>query len=157
MAVQILTIGKLKKTGLSSLLEEYVGRIDRMCPCQVRFLRESRYRDEARDGAMILEEEGRRFLEAIPDGTHCILLDQAGKAMDSVEFSRFLERLLTSERREVALVVGGFLGVSEAVRKRADTRLSLSAMTLPHEIALLVLAEQVYRALTIARRIPYHK
>ncbi len=77
--------------------------------------------------------------------------------MDSLIFAKWLERLTTDQPHGVTFVLGGDVGFDDSVRRRADSLLSLSAMTLPHQIARLVLLEQIYRACTLMRNIPYHK
>lgn len=157
MDLEILMIGKVKSPPVAGLLEEYTNRIRRFCPCRVRGLRESRYSDEVKDGAKIIEEEGERILAALAPGAMCVALDAGGQSMDSLRFSRFLEERLFRERRRVVFVVGGYLGLSSRVKEQAAMMLSLSKMTLPHEMAALVLTEQLYRAFTIMKHLPYHK
>ena len=77
--------------------------------------------------------------------------------MDSLKFAKWLERMTMEQPYGVTFVVGGDVGLADAVRKRADLLLSLSAMTLPHQLARVVLLEQIYRACTLIRNIPYHK
>lgn len=105
----------------------------------------------------VREAEGERILARIPDGAEVMLLTRDGKAMDSRGLARWLNGHALHGSRGVALVIGGAFGVSSAVRGRAQRRLSISAMTLPHEVARLVVAEQLYRAGTIIRNEPYHK
>jgi 23S rRNA (pseudouridine1915-N3)-methyltransferase len=157
MDLEILMIGKFKNPHVSALVDGYVERTRRFCPCRVRGLRESRYADEGKDGPRIMAEEGTRFLEALNPDAYCVALDSGGCIMDSMRFSRFLDEHLIQSRRRLAFVVGGFLGLSPPVKERAALTLSISAWTLPHELAVLVLAEQLYRALTILRHVPYHK
>lgn len=155
--IDVLTIGRMKSAHLASLAEDYLGRITRFTPCRHRALRESRHRDESRSGHAILEEEGRRFLEALEKGAFCILLDREGRTMSSEAFSRVLGERAGGPGRQTAFLIGGFLGVSEEVRQRADLVLSLSPLTFPHELALVLLLEQIYRGFTILNRIAYHK
>jgi len=157
MDLQIRMIGKFKNSNLAAVCDEYVGRIGRFYSCQIKHLRESRYSDEKKEGLRILEEEGLRLLDGLPPGACCVLLDQRGQRLDSIQFSQFLEQALNRNCRSMNFLVGGFLGVSEQVKARMDFTLSLSPMTLAHEIAVVVLMEQVYRAITILKRIPYHK
>ncbi len=77
--------------------------------------------------------------------------------MDSLKFAKWLERLTIDQPHGVTFVVGGDVGLSDALRQRADLLLSLSAMTLPHQLARVVLLEQIYRACTLMRNVPYHK
>jgi 23S rRNA (pseudouridine1915-N3)-methyltransferase len=85
------------------------------------------------------------------------VLDERGQMLDSLKFARWLERLTIDSPHGIHFVVGGDLGLDDSVRNRADKVLSLSAMTLPHQVARVVLLEQIYRACTLIRNIRYHK
>ena len=156
--IDFVTIGKLQNPHTAALAVDYLERISRFAKCRHRPLRPSRLRDENRNGPAIMEEEGERILEALEGNAWCVLLDREGKAMDSRAFSRLLEsRAAGPGKIDAAFVVGGFLGTAKAVRDRADVVLSISPMTLPHELAFLFLLEQVYRGLTIMNHVAYHK
>jgi len=86
-----------------------------------------------------------------------VVLDERGQQLDSLKFAKWLERLTIDQPDGVNFVVGGDIGLDDTVRQRADKLLSLSAMTLPHVLARVVLVEQIYRACTLMRNIPYHK
>lgn len=101
--------------------------------------------------------EGRALLERVPRELELFAVTRTGKAMRSRSLARYLERLGTYGRPGAAFLLGGAHGLSEEVHGRASYRLSLSPMTLSHEVARLVLAEQIYRAGTILRGEPYHK
>lgn len=102
----------------------------------------------------VLRDEGRKLLAALPTPGRTIALDTAGRAFDSLGFAAELRRHL--EAGPVTFVIGGSLGLDEAVRARADELLCLSLLTLPHQLARVVLAEQLFRALKIARGETYH-
>lgn len=105
----------------------------------------------------VLDREGERILKQIGPGDKVVLLDGQGRGMTSEAFAAFLERQLASGRGKPTFVIGGAEGVSQAVRDRADQVLSLSTMTLPHELARLVLLEQLYRGFTILKGKRYHR
>lgn len=105
----------------------------------------------------VRREEGRRILRALPKEAAVFLLTRNGKGMTSPGLARYLERQQAGAARDVVFVIGGAHGVDAAVEERATFSLSLSPMTLPHDLARLVLAEQLYRAGTILRGEPYHK
>ncbi len=104
-----------------------------------------------------MRAQSARLLAGIPREGYTVVLDERGQPMDSLKFAKWLERLTIDQPHGVTFVVGGDVGVSETVRQRADLLLSLSAMTLPHQLARVVLLEQIYRACTLMRNIPYHK
>lgn len=105
----------------------------------------------------VKDAEADRLLARIPAEFELVALTRDGRGMDSRELSRYLERHAVRSSAGVAFVIGGAFGLGDAVLARARRRLSLSAMTLPHEMARLILAEQLYRAGTILRGEPYHK
>lgn len=105
----------------------------------------------------VREAEGERILARLPSELEGVALTREGKGMDSEELARWLQRHAVRSLPGPAFVIGGAHGLSAAVLERCRRRLSLSAMTLPHEMARLVLAEQLYRAGTILRGEPYHK
>src|SRR6267378_1162823 len=98
-----------------------------------------------------------RLLAAIPQQGYTVVLDERGQSMDSLKFAKWLERLTVDQPYGVTFVLGGDVGLDDPIRERADKVLSLSAMTLPHQLARVVLLEQIYRACTLMRNIPYHK
>lgn len=109
------------------------------------------------DRDAVLAAEGERILARIPDGTEVVALTRDGAAWSSRRLADYLGERAVHGLGDVAFVIGGAWGLHRSVRQRATRRLSLSSMTLPHEMARLVLAEQLYRAGTILRREPYHK
>ena len=104
----------------------------------------------------VRDREGERILAQVPSGASLVACAEGGKAMTSPVFATWLQAART-EARDVAIAIGGAFGLAEAVTKSASMRLSLAPFTLPHELARVVLMEQVYRAGTIVRGEPYHK
>ena len=149
----MIWVGKTRNGHLRALSEEYLKRLSRFARCEVTEVREGAAADERQ----CLEEEGKRILGALASDTLTVLLDVEGGQWDSAELAAQIEAWQGRSVKEVAFVVGGHLGVSEAVRRRADVRWSLSRLTLTHEMARVLLAEQLYRAFTIMRGLPYQK
>lgn len=108
------------------------------------------------DGPKVMAAEAERILARVPTGAQVVALTRTGKGMTSRGLSKWLDAAAL-HGRDVVLVIGGAFGLHASVLDRADRQLSLSPMTLPHEIARLVLSEQIYRAGTISRNEPYHK
>ncbi len=108
------------------------------------------------DGDAVMAAEAERILSRVPEGARVIALERVGKGMTSRGLSRTLDKAAV-HGQDVVFVIGGAFGLHASVLERADRALSLSPMTMPHEIARLVLAEQIYRAGTISRNEPYHK
>jgi 23S rRNA (pseudouridine1915-N3)-methyltransferase len=141
---------------LASAAERYLDRIRHFFPIEVIEVRPERGR-QAQSDVAIMRAQSARLVAAIPEKGYVVVLDERGQVFDSLKFAKFIERLTTGQPYGITFVVGGDVGLDENVRKRADTVLSLSAMTLPHQIARVVLLEQIYRACTLIRNIAYHK
>lgn len=154
MRLRLIWVGKTRNEHLRALAEDYLKRLSRFARCEVTELRES----AASDGRACVEEEGKRILGALASDALTVLLDVAGEMVwSSEDLAARVEGWEGRSVKGVAFVVGGHLGVSEDVRRRADVRWSLSRLTLTHEMARVVLVEQLYRAYTIARGVPYQK
>ena len=154
MRVLVIVVGKPREPGLAAAIEEFETRAARYWPLDVHEVREEPARGASAD--LVREREGERRLARVPAGAEVVACDVEGVAMSSDAFAQWLQRTREAAR-SVALVVGGAYGLSDTVRTRAKSRLSLAPWTLPHELARLVLAEQLYRAGTIVRGEPYHK
>ena len=150
--INIVAVGKIKEKALTSLIEEYVKRISGYSKISI-----TEVADEANDRSDVKEIEGQRILKQIKDDAYVILLDLQGKEIDSVQFSKLIHDINTYHASNITFVIGGSLGVSEQVRKRADYRLKISEMTFPHNLARLIILEQIYRAYKIANNETYHK
>ena len=154
MRLRLIWVGKTRDAHLRALVGEYLKRLSRFVRCEVTELRES----GAEDPRACLEEEGKRIVGALASDALAVLLDVSGETRwSSEELAAQVELWEGRSVREVTFVVGGHLGVSEGVRGRAQVRWSLSRLTLTHEMARVVLVEQLYRAYTIARGLPYQK
>jgi 23S rRNA (pseudouridine1915-N3)-methyltransferase len=141
---------------LGAVIDRYLNRIKHFFPIEVTEVTPERGRQGSKDGS-IMRAQSARLLEAIPESGYTVVLDERGRPMDSLKFAKLLERLTIDQPHGVTFVLGGDVGFNDAVRERADLLLSLSAMTLPHQLARAVLLEQIYRACTLMRNIPYHK
>lgn len=143
---------------LASVMERYLGRIKHFYPVEVLEVAPERGRQSESDAAIIRRRsESARLLAAIPPRGFNVVLDERGQPIDSLKFAKWLERLTIDQPHGVNFVMGGDAGLDDAVKQRAQKLLSLSAMTLPHQLARVLLLEQIYRACTLMRNIPYHK
>ncbi len=152
MELHLLAVGKLRPA-FREACDEYVRRLRRVVPLTEREVREA-----GRAGSVALqrEEEGKRVLELVPDDADLTLLDLGGLPWSSEQVAEQLQAW-RERGRDHALLIGGAVGVSAAVRARATDAWSLGPLTLPHELARVLVAEQLYRATTILRGEPYHK
>ena len=155
MKLRFLWIGKTKRAPLKELIRDYMNRIGKFAAIEVTELRDRD--DVGGDARRIIDKEGEDILSRTRPGDYLIALDQKGREVDSSRFAQMLERHRLAGTKSITFVIGGHIGLSESVRQRADFALSLSKMTLTHELARLFLVEQVYRAFAIIHDLPYQK
>jgi 23S rRNA (pseudouridine1915-N3)-methyltransferase len=151
----IAAVGAPRDRALGAAITEYETRAGRYWPLDIKTIREESARHLA--PAVVRDREGERLAAAIGPATMVVACAEGGERMTSTEFARWLQSERETARRDVAFVIGGAFGLGAAVLAGADRQLSLAPWTLPHELARLVLAEQLYRAGTIVRGEPYHK
>ena len=159
MKIKIVTVGKLKEKYLKDGIAEYSKRISRFATVEMVELADEKTPDRASDSenAKILDVEGNRILSKIGDREFVVVLAIEGKTLSSEEFSKQLEQASINGSSTLTFVIGGSLGLSKEVKKRANLSVSFGRLTLPHQLMRLVLIEQIYRAFTIQQGSPYHK
>lgn len=159
MKIKIVTVGKLKEKYLKDGIAEYSKRLSRFANLEMIELTDEKTPDRASDSEnqKILELEGTRILSKIGDRDFVIVLAIEGKTLSSEEFSKQLEQAPINGFSTLTFVIGGSLGLSPQVKKRANLSISFGRLTLPHQLMRLVLVEQIYRAFTIQQGSPYHK
>lgn len=143
MRIAIIAVGKMKQAGLRAELDDYLGRIKRFATCSEVELKDAPEKELVP-----------RFEKALPERAKIVALEVSGRALDSQGLARFVAQL-ERDPGSAAFLIGGAYGLPAAISKRADYQLSLSPLTLPHRLARVVLAEQLYRAFTILRNEPY--
>ncbi len=159
MNISIVTVGKLKEKYLKQGIEEYTKRLGSYAKIDIIEVADEKAPEELSQGEMeqVKQKEGERILAKISPDAHVIALAIDGKQKSSEDLAASLDRLATYGKSKVAFVIGGSLGLSDTVLKRADEQLSFSKMTFPHQLMRLILVEQIYRAFRINRGEPYHK
>lgn len=159
MKIKIVTVGKLKEKYLKDGIAEYSKRLSRFANLEMIELADEKTPDRASnsENQKILEIEGTRILSKIADRDFVIVLAIEGKTLSSEEFSKQLEQAPINGFSTLTFVIGGSLGISPQVKKRANLSISFGRLTLPHQLMRLVLVEQIYRAFTIQQGSPYHK
>lgn len=159
MQIRIIAVGKIKEKYLQDGIAEYEKRLRPYVKLLITEIPGEKRPSSASPAAepAALEKEGQRILAAVTEGTLLIALDVRGQSWTSEDMADALRVWEISGRSHVAFVIGGDLGLSAAVLKRSDLRLSLSKMTFTHPMARLLLLEQVYRACRINSGEPYHK
>ncbi len=159
MKITILAVGKVKEKFYSQAAAEYIKRLGKYCKLDVIEVADEKTPDGASDtvNRKIKEKEGERLLSHIKEGMYVIALAIEGKQRSSEELADRLAELGIRGDSNLAFVIGGSLGLSEAVMARADESLSFSRMTFPHQLMRVILLEQIYRGFRIMHREPYHK
>ncbi len=159
MNISIICIGKLKEKYWSEAVTEYSKRLKRFCNLEIIELRESRLPDKAgkAEEDAVKENEGEEILKKIKDNMYVITLEVQGKKLSSEKLAMHMEKLVLEGNSNIAFIIGGSLGLSPAVSKRANYSLSFSDMTFPHQMMRVILLEQIYRSFKINHNETYHK
>ncbi len=154
MRLRLIWVGKTKNEHVRALLTDYLQRLGRFVRCEVMELRES----AGADDRVVVEEESKRIAGALRADSVTVLLDVEGRReWSSQELAAQVESWQLEGKKEIAFIIGGHLGVAPELKAKADMRWSLSRLTLTHEMARVVLVEQLYRAYTILHGLPYQK
>lgn len=156
MRLVVAVVGKARNQALGEAIRDYETRAARYWPLEVHEVREERAGAGADSRDRVRAREGARLAEKIPAGVRTVACEAGGRALDSERFAELL-RSARDQDRDLAFLIGGAFGLATDLSTRSQMRLSLAPWTLPHELARLVLAEQIYRAGTIVRGEPYHK
>ncbi len=159
MNITLITVGKIKEKFYRDAVEEFVKRLGRYCKIKIVEVVDENTPNNAPEAIeeQIKNKEGERILKYITDSMHVIALAIEGKECSSVKFAEKLERLGIEGNSDICFVIGGSLGLSKDVYKRADELLSFSPMTFPHQLMRVILLEQIYRCFRIIHNEPYHK
>ena len=155
MWLRFVWIGETKDPNLLTLEERYLKRLGYFFRCSRSFVPEiKRVRHQEKRA---FKREASLLADKISPDTYLIALDETGREYSSPDFARLLEGLLNQGKAGITFVTGGSSGLPDQIKNDANLKWSLSSLTLPHELARVVLLEQVYRAMTIVSRVPYHK
>lgn len=152
MKARLIVVGRTERGFVADGVAYYLDRLERVCPVDIVVLPEAGRGDRTHQQHV----EGERILAALRPGEQVVVLDERGMGLGSTGFADRLGKWRDQGVRQVAFVIGGAYGLSDAVRERADLVLSLSPMTFPHQLVRVLFAEQLYRAFSILRGAPYH-
>lgn len=158
--VNIICIGKVKEKYFTDAINEYAKRLSAFCKFTVVELAEEKIKSNNPNASQISEvinAEGRRILQKICQSDYVIAMCIEGKMFSSEELSKTIDSISISGKSTVDFIIGGSYGLSNDVKQRADLRLSMSKMTFPHQMARMILSEQIYRAFEILSNGKYHK
>lgn len=159
MKITIITVGKIKEKYLREAIAEYSKRLSKYCKLEILEVIDEKTPDNA---SIIVEnqirdKEGERILKLIKDDAYVITLEIGGTMLDSVEFADKINSLGIQGKSHICFVIGGSLGLGDAVCRRSDYAVSFSRMTFPHQLMRVILLEQIYRGYRIINHEPYHK
>ncbi|MBE6778382.1 MAG: 23S rRNA (pseudouridine(1915)-N(3))-methyltransferase RlmH [Ruminococcaceae bacterium] len=159
LSVDIICVGKLKEAYWRDACQEYVKRLGAYCKIRILEVGEERLPDNPSPSQITatLEAEGQRILSLIPTSGTVMALCIEGKLCSSPDLADYIQKQTVSGVSHLSLVIGGSWGLSPAVKKRADLRLSMSPMTFPHQLARVMVLEQLYRSFQITSGGKYHK
>ena len=159
MNISLICIGNLKEKYWAQAVEEYSKRLSAFCRFSVIQLNEERISNNPSPGEIdrILTAEGKRILEKIPKNSYVISMCIEGKQISSNELSQKIDDISLSGKSSLCFIIGGSWGLSQQVKQRSDFKLSMSKMTFPHQMARVILCEQIYRAFEISSNGKYHK
>ena len=151
MKIKLVFFGKQKSSYVDDLIKEYIKRTNKYIKCEVSYLVVN-----DQDSIKKKQKEFSKFSDMINKDDRVFLLDERGKHYDSLSFSAKLSQCIDTGVKRIILVVGGAYGFSEEMYKSSNELIALSKLTLTHEIARLLISEQIYRAITIINNHPYH-
>lgn len=155
MKLRFVWIGKTRRAPVRELIREYLDRIGKFVKVEVTELRDRD--DVGGDTQRIIDKEGEDILSRTAGVPFLVALDERGRELDSRKLAELVEKHRLAGTKQIAFVIGGHGGLADGVRERADLVLALSRMTLTHELARVLLVEQIYRAFTIIHDLPYQK
>ncbi len=156
MKITLITVGKIKEPYFKEAIDEYSRRIKNFTGLNKIEIPDEKI-IESKPDIIIKNKEAEKILKALNPDSYKIAMSERGKHFTSEKFAGFIENLKNKGITELTFIIGGALGLSDSVTKTADYEMALSDMTLPHQMAHLFLAEQLYRAFKIINNEPYHK
>ncbi len=159
LSITVICVGKIKETYFAEAIAEYSKRLSRYCKMNLIEVKDEPTPDapSPQEKALILEKEGSRILEKIPDTSFVTALCIEGKMESSEKLADSIQTLATNGNSHLVYIIGGSLGLSDSIKKRANHKLSFSPMTFPHQLMRVLLLEQIYRTFQINSGGKYHK
>ncbi|MDF2379059.1 MAG: 23S rRNA (pseudouridine(1915)-N(3))-methyltransferase RlmH [Candidatus Gracilibacteria bacterium] len=154
MKIRLLMFGKNKDSYTEQMVKDFEKKIRPFCELDLQYLKDEKVHD---DVEKILKKESERLFNKLENRDYLIILDDKGQSLSSITFSQKFQNIIDSGPSSIVFVIGSAHGLSMEVKERADLLLSLSTLTMTHQIVRLVLLEQIYRAFTILRGMKYHK
>lgn len=160
MTINIIAVGKIKDNNLKNLIDEYIKRLSTYCKINIIEVDDQSNNDN-KSSSILIEKlkdiEGENILKKIPSKSFVINLDLNQKQLTSEEFAGFLQKTIDIYSNNIYFVIGGSYGLSNSVKQKANTSITLSKMTFTHQMTRLILLEQIYRGFKINKGETYHK
>lgn len=159
MNITIITVGKIKEKFYKEAIEEYTKRLKRYCKLNIIEVSDEKAPEKLSELQMkeVKNKEGLKIKNKIPIEAAIITMEIEGKQVNSIEFSREIERYGIKGQNSLCFVIGGSLGLSDEIKEMSNMKLSFSKMTFPHQLFRVMLLEQIYRGFRIMKGEPYHK
>ena len=160
MTINIIAVGKIKDTNLKNIIDEYIKRLSSYTKINIIEVEDISNNDNKPSLALIeklKDLEGENILKRIPSKSYIINLDLNQKQLTSEEFAGFLQKTIDIHSNNIYFIIGGSYGLSNSVKQKANTSITLSKMTFTHQMTRLILLEQIYRAFKINKGETYHK
>lgn len=159
MNIDVIAVGKIKEKFIEDGIREYVKRLKPYCNINIIEVNDEKAPEglSEKEKEAIMLKEGSKIIDKIRKGSFIISLCIEGRQMDSVEFARYIEDVMTAGNSNITFVIGGSLGLHDYIKSKSDLKLSFSKMTFPHQLMRLILVEQIYRAFKIMKGETYHK
>lgn len=154
MKIKIVSVGSIKEKFLKDAISEYLKRLTRFAKIEIIEVDETKIQNKSEE--QVKKEEGERLLKRIGQDEFVILLDLKGELISSEVLAQKINDLINKGISPLTFVIGGTLGLSEEVRKRANIKLSISKMTFTHQMCRMIILEQIYRAFKIINNEEYH-
>ena len=155
MKVSLILVGRTANKHLTELIDDYASRVKHYVSFDIAVIPELK-NTKSLSADQQKQMEGEQILRQLQQGDHIVLLDEHGKEMRSIEFSKYMEKKMQTVSKRLVFIIGGPYGFSSEVYAKANDKLSLSQMTFSHQMIRLIFVEQLYRAMTIMRGEPYH-
>ena len=159
MKIKLICVGKIKEKFYVDAIKEYSKRLGAYTTLEIIEVPDEKTPDKASEAInlQIKEKEGNAILSKVKQNDFVMLLDVKGKMYSSEELSELIENYMIDGKSEFVFIIGGSLGVSQQVKQRANTLISFSKMTFPHQLMRVIFLEQIYRSFKIMKNEPYHK
>ncbi len=156
MNVKVIAVGKIREQGYKLAVDEFIKRLGAYCSFAVIEIPAQTIKDDSL-AEKYMEEEAQKILAVIKPNSYVITMEIEGKILSSEQFAQKIDELTKEGINEVCFIIGGANGIAQSLRAKSNYKLSFSKMTFPHQLARVMLLEQIYRAMKILANEPYHK